>query len=226
MPVQFAKKSWSPGIGRAFQVHHRRGARLGVGSAPVMGNINSEQLAEIRKFIDVVLERAFVQLAIIQVELGSLYGPSETPIPSLAGFTPGELKTQVYMDARELKDALIDFSNNVRNYPSQEEVIELSRAIKSLQDVENAILLGEGSIISNVNKLASVNHMKDHVLPVVEATREMAARIASIEGSVGAPIGQELPAEGRPVSTTIAEESSGFPWWILLVAGGAWLVFK
>ena len=91
--------------------------------------------------------------------------------------------------------------------------------------MDAGIPLGMGTAISQDNKDTSLEHLRNHFVPVVDAVADAVRRISSVEGAAAVPIGVELePVDQRPGPGETVVEDEGFPWLLLVLFGGAVLL--
>lgn len=184
--------------------------------------IPPEDLMAIRSLIDLAIEGAEEQSAIISGEYAAIFQAGPGQIPELVNFSVGELATQIVMDASEVSDAVEALSRVTDEYGTDLERGRVATVLWGLSSVGAGIPLGTGTAISQDNKDTSLEHLRKHFIPVVDATAEVVRRISSVEGAAAVPIGMELepPGERRGPGQTVVEEE-GFPWLLLVVFGTA-----
>ena len=191
-------------------------------------SIPAAALEAIRGLIEAALDQAGSETTKIAAEHAGLFALPPAPILGLEGFALPELMNQVRMDAAETADAVEALKIIVDQYGSQSQVATTNGLIASLETVEASINPAQTIPIMEAHKAASVMHMKSHWGPIVEATAGLAAKVSATEGATLYPIGKDLPADQQPYAgpgTTVVLDESEFPWWILLVAGGALVAF-
>lgn len=144
------------------------------------------------------------------------------PISDLQVFSSGELLQQVLLDLDALlaaKDALLNVA--ARKYGTPTQIANLDAIELKIKRIAADVPMGQEQPIQYDHKGLSDVHRDKHTAKVSEISLEAYRAVVAAEGSVSAPIGDNLANETPPKAgpgQTVSEDP--FPWWILLVAGG------
>lgn len=167
---------------------------------------------------ETAVQAAEKELARIAGELAGLMA-GQMP-PDLADFVLPEGMTQVGMDIAETQDAVTALSGPISRRGLPEQKTRLAQVAQGLAQMQGSV--SGGIPIAESKKGASIEHLKSHFMPIVEATAALAARIASEEGAAAIPIGPALePPPPKEPSETVVEAETPWGWIALAVVAGA-----
>jgi len=205
-----------------FSSGPRRRFVLGAAFEGLTWGIAETDLQRIRGFIDDAIGELRTQAAQVWTERNAIDTMGPAAMPDLYLFSREELLSQVLFDASELRSNLYALDTAVsRDYADADQKAALDAIERDLLNIEGSVPLGAEKPITLEHKDRSNSHRDNHTRKVGEIAVEAHRTVAEAQGAVGVPIGVNLPNEEPPrqPGQTVAEEP-GFPWWILLVAGG------